>query len=52
MAAYRPDVTRISRYEGDVSELPGKTDIFDFQKHAGANTPPRQGEKCIKDVLN
>jgi len=25
MAAYRPDVTRISRYEWDISELPGET---------------------------
>jgi len=28
MAAYRPDVTRISRYEWDISELPGETAIF------------------------
>jgi len=33
MAAYSPDVTRISRYEWDISELPGETAIFEVQKH-------------------
>jgi len=36
MAAYRPDVTRISRYECrmTISELPGETAIFEALKQA------------------
>jgi len=41
MAAYRLNVRRISRYEWDISELPGETAIIEVQKHvrASANTP-------------
>jgi len=51
MAAYRPDVTRISRYEWDISELQGKNAIFEVKKleRADANTLLRYGEKYIKD---
>jgi len=51
IAAYRPDVTRILRYEWDISEILGETAIFKVQKHgwASANTLLRQSEWYIKD---
>jgi len=50
MAAYRQDVTRISRNEWDITELPMETAIFEVQKHGGAsaNSLLRRGE-YIKD---
>jgi len=36
MAAYRPDVTRISQYEWDISKRPVKTAIFEVQKQGRA----------------
>jgi len=47
MAAYLTDVTSISRYKSDVSELPARgTAIVEVQKHgrASVNTLLRQGE--------
>jgi len=46
MAAYRPDVITISRYEWDTGEFPEEIAIFEVQKHgrASANTLLRQSE--------
>jgi len=46
MATYRPDVTRISRYDLDISELPAETANSKVQKHGRTrvNTLPRQGK--------
>jgi len=51
MAAYRPEVTRISRYKRDISELLGETAIVEVQKHGmtSANTLLRHGDEYIKD---
>jgi len=43
MAAYRPDVTRISWYEWDVSKHPGETTIFKVLKHGWCKHSPTSG---------